>query len=100
MRSVADCNEKTVTNGNFKNSSPYAHCRNVMQSVLEGAESVLELLEGVRLEGVRLEAVENCALYAVGTAGDSLCAEVLEVVLYVLEVLNVCAVRCFVSWKR
>lgn len=39
-----------------------------------------------------LEAVENCALYAVGTAGDALCAEVREVVLYVLEVLK--GVRC------
>ena len=35
-----------------------------------------------------LEAVENCALYAVGTAGDALCAEVLEVMLYMLEVVN------------
>ena len=32
---------------------------------------VLELVEGVRRI---LEAVENCALYAVGTAGDALCA--------------------------
>ena len=42
------------------------------------------------LEGVRrmLEAVENCALYAVGTAGNALCAEVLQVVFSVLEVLK------------
>ncbi len=31
--------------------------------------------------------MENCALYAVGTAGDALCAEVLEVVLKELEVV-------------
>ena len=30
----------------------------------------------------------NCALYAVGTAGDALCAEVLEVVLKELEVVR------------
>ncbi len=50
------------------------------------------------LEGVRriLEAVENCALHAVGTAGDALCAtlhaEGAGVVLYMLEVVN--GVRC------
>jgi len=56
-------------------------------------QSVLELLEGVRLNGVRLEAVEIVHCVAVGTAGDSLCSEVLEVVFYVLEGLNVCAIR-------
>ena len=39
-----------------------------------------------------LEAVENCAPYAVSTAGDPLSAGVLEVVLYMLEVVN--GVRC------
>ena len=51
--------------------------------VLEGVRCVLEgvrsVLEGVRcvLEGVRcvLEGVENCALYAVGTESNALCAE-------------------------
>ena len=59
----------------FQNPSPHAHHGNVVQSVLE-------LNEGVRRI---LEAVENCALHAVGTAGDTLCAEVLEVVLKVPE---------------
>ena len=31
--------------------------------------------------------MENCALYAVGTAGDALCAEGLEVVVEVAEVV-------------
>ena len=52
---------------------------------------MLESLEGVRrmLEGVRrvLKAVENCALYAVGTVGDALCAEVAEVMLKAVEVV-------------
>ncbi len=48
---------------------------------------------------MRLEAVGNCALYAVGTAGDSLCAQALEVVLYVLEVLKACAVCCSAYWR-
>ncbi len=39
-----------------------------------------------------LEAVAISALYAVGPAGDAMCAEVVEVVLYVFEVLNACAV--------
>ena len=55
---------------------------------------VLELLEGVRRE---LEDVENCALYAVGTAGDTLCTEVVEVVLKVAEVVlkaEVVLIRC------
>ncbi len=40
-----------------------------------------------------LEAVENCALYAVSTAGDARCVlKVVEVVLYILEVVN--GVRC------
>ena len=54
--------------------------------VLEGVLCVLELPEGVRCvaegvrrvaEGVRcvLEAVEICALYAVSTVSDALCAE-------------------------
>ena len=68
---------KTTTIGNSKNSSPYVHRSNVVQSVLELPEAV------------RLEAVENCA-------GDSLCAEVLEVVLYVREVPKACAVCCSV----
>ena len=50
-----------------------------------------EVLEGVRR---MLEAVENCALYAVGTAGDALCAEVVEVVRKMVEVvLKVAEVR-------
>ena len=44
-------------------------------------------------------AVGNCALYAVSTAGDALCAEVLEVALYVLELLKACAVYRSVYWK-
>ena len=44
---------------------------------------VLELLEGVRRI---LEAVENSGPYAVGTAGDAPCGDVLEVVLYVESV--------------
>ena len=50
--------------------------------------------------------MESCALYAVGAAGDALCAavdalcaEVLDVVLYVLEVLKAYAVCCSVYWK-
>jgi len=39
---------------------------------------VLEVLVGVRR---MLEAVENCTVYAVGTAGDALGADVVEVVL-------------------
>ena len=55
-----------------------------------GQKEELELLEGVRRV---LEAVENCAQYAVGTAGDALCAEVVEIVLKVVEVaLNVAEV--------
>ena len=44
----------------------------VADNVLDGVLCVLELLEGVRCV---LEAVETCALYAVDTAGDALCAE-------------------------
>src|SRR6266480_6613475 len=52
--------------------------------------NVLESLEGMRRI---LEAVENCALYAVSTAGDARCVlKVVEVVLYILEVVN--GVRC------
>ena len=47
--------------------------------MLEGVQSVIELLDGVRRI---LEAVKHCALYAVSTTGDALCAEVLDVVLY------------------
>ena len=53
---------------------------------------VLELLEGLQRI---LEAVENCALYAAGTARDAPCVEVLEVVFYVLEVPKACAVCRF-----
>ena len=73
---LVDSNEKTATIGNSKNSSPYVHRSNV-QSVLEPPEAV------------RLEAVENYA-------GDSLRAEVLEVVLYVHEAPKACAVCCSV----
>ena len=38
------------------------------------------------------EAVKGCALYAVGNVGDALCAEVLEVVSFVFEMLK--CVRC------
>ena len=37
-----------------------------------------------------LEAVENCALYALGTPGDGLCAGVSAVVLEVLKACAVC----------
>ena len=56
----------------------------VLEGVLcvqEGVPCVLELLGGVRRVP---KAVENCVLYAVSTAGDVLCAEVVEVVPKVL----------------
>jgi len=55
-----------------------------MLEVLNGVLCVLELPGGVRCV---LEAVENCALYAVGTVGDALCAEVVEVAVEVVEVV-------------
>ena len=50
-------------------------CRDCALStkVLEVVFCMLEVLEGVRRI---LEAVENCVVYAVGTAGDALCADV------------------------
>ena len=66
---VADCNKKTATMEISKTQAPHANRSKLC---------VLESLEGVRHI---LEAVETCALYTVGTAGDALCAEVLEAVL-------------------
>ena len=72
-----------------------------MLEVLEGVFCVLELLWG----GLRrvLEAVENCALYAVSTAGDALCAALYAggyggwaLLLEVLEVVEVAEVKCCV----
>ena len=70
--------------------------RDCAVSVLEGVLCVLELLESM---GRILEALENCALHAIGTAGDALCAEALDVVLHVLEVLETCVVCRSVDWK-
>ena len=57
-----------------------------MLEMPEGVLCVLELLEGVRRI---LEAVENSGPYAVGTVGDALCGDVLEVVLAVLKAVKV-----------
>ena len=88
---MANCNEKTATM-ETKPRGSYAHRSKVVQSVLELLEGVRRMLEGVRrmLQRVRriLEPAKICALYAVGTAGDSLCPEELEVVLYMLEVVS------------
>jgi hypothetical protein len=46
--------------------------------VLELVFCMLEMLEGVRR---RLEVVKNCTISAVGTAGDAICVEVVEVAL-------------------
>jgi len=67
-----------------------------MLEVLEGVLCVLESLEGMLHMP---DAVENRALYAVGTVGDALCVDVLEVVLHVLEGLKACAVCRFWIWK-
>ncbi len=64
--------------------------------MLEGVLCVLELLESVRRI---LEALQNCALHATGAAGDALCAEALDVVLHVLEVVKTCVVCRSVDWR-
>ena len=68
--------------------------------MLEGVLCVLEVVEDVRcvlelLESVRriLEAVENWLLSAVRTAGDALCADVLEIV----SALCALCVRCILE---
>jgi len=66
-----------------------------MLEMLEGVFCVLESLESVRHT---LDAVENCTLYAIGTVGDALCAEVVEVVLYVFEAMKACAVCRSIFW--
>ncbi len=66
-----------------------------MLETLEGVFCVLESLEGVRHT---LEAVENCTLYAIGTVGGALCAEVVELVRDVFEALKACAVCRSIFW--